>query len=801
MTKQSDIKEKIRGSLIGGAIGDALGYPVEFWTRLEIINKYGAGGIARFELNDNGIAEISDDTQMTLFTANALLFAVTHFAMKGIAGDPNAYICTAYNEWMQTQKGIKSKVYNNQCWISTLAGLYSQRAPGNTCVRSLLALEKRKEVTNNSKGCGGVMRVAPVGLYKMIGTTDKQVIDIACESARITHKHPMGFLPAGVLAYVIRCIITNENTTALADFEDYVYKACGLIESVQCGEEYAYELKELLTKAICLAKSEMTDADNIQQIGEGWTGDEALAIAVYCVVRHFDSFEDAVVAAVNHDGDSDSTGAICGNIMGAIHGFDAIPDYYKTNLELADVILALADDLSCGCCVGEFNDNDSPEQQQWMARYVYGYPYGFPYLKMQDIKLYYKIPPLYWTDAERAPNTDYYLKKDIPKFYFLKSRKITFLWQELNIWFPCEFSVEGTQYHSVGQYIQAEKARIFGDLEKRKTILIACGKQEILRLGRTVAGYDKNRWRSIAYAVAAYGNYHKFTQDAYCKRVLTDSDGFILVNDDTDDLFWGVGYERSEVLISNPEKWRGRNLMGFALMELREILIKSKYSCTEFNEMIFFPEDNARMKALPTVKERIDYKCKLIHEGKYKLRILKKTQSGIFTIKNNTIIGFEPAMDNVIRNDDGKTVLHNLVFPPYLNDNDEESAKIGNGTFNNIEVVGDVSLPYTLTEIGGYAFVRCSLPKVYIPQSVRKIGEFAFGKCHMDTLKIYSEALKAKYERQFKGCTIENLYIPDGIVEKLRGTNCNVLDSICMNAEVKNLYLDNYVHLEWNNFN
>lgn len=800
MAKQSNIKDKIRGSLIGGAIGDALGYPVEFLIRQEIINKYGVGGIERFELNDNGIAEISDDTQMTLFTANALLYAVTHLAMKGIAGDVNAYICTAYDEWLQTQKGIKSKVYNNQCWISTLAGLYSRRAPGNTCLQSLLALEKRKEVTNNSKGCGGVMRVAPVGLYKMIGTTEKQVIDIACESAWITHKHPMGFLPAGVLAYVIRCIITSETTTVSADFEDYVYKACELMKGVQCGDEYADELKELLSKAICLAKSEGTDADAIRQLGEGWTGDEALAIAVYCVVRHFDSFEDAVVAAVNHDGDSDSTGAICGNIMGAIHGFDAIPDYYKTNLELADVILALADDLCCGCCVGEYNDNDSPEQQQWMARYVYCYPYGFPNLKMQDIKLYYKIPPLYWIDAERGPNADYYLKKDIPKFYFLKSRKISFLGQELHIWFPCEFSVEGTQYHSVGQYIQAEKARVFGDLEKRKAILAACGKHEILRLGRSVSGYGEKRWKSVAYAVAVYGNYHKFIQDAYCKKVLTDSEGLILVNDDADDLFWGVGYERSEVLISNPEKWRGRNLMGFALMEVREILIKNKYSCTEFSEMIFLPEDNARMKALPTVKERIDYKSKLIHEGKYKLRIFKKTQSGIFTIENNMIIGFEPAMDNIIRKDDERIVLSNLVFPPYLDDDDEET-KITNGIFNNIEVTGDVRLPNTLTEIGDYAFVRCSLPKVYIPQSVRKIGEFAFGECRIETLKIYSESLKAKYGRQFKDSIIDNLYIPDGSVKKLREMkNWNVLHSIRCNAEVKDLYLDHYAHLNFKCF-
>ena len=91
---------------------------------------------------------------------------------------------------------------------------------------------------------------------------------------------------------------------------------------------------------------------------------------------------------------------------------------------------------------------------------------------------------------------------------------------------------------------------------------------------------------------------------------------------------------------------------------------------------------------------------------------------------------------------------------------------------------------------------------MYIPQSVRKIGVFAFGKCRIETLKIYSESLKAKYGRQFKGCTIDNLYIPDGSVEKSQEMkNWDVIHSIRVNAEVKNLYLDHYVHLEWDAFN
>ena len=89
-------------------------------------------------------------------------------------------------------------------------------------------------------------------------------------------------------------------------------------------------------------------SENIGCLGEGWTGDEALAIALYCALKHFDSFEDALIAAVNHRGDSDSTGAVTGNILGAAIGYDNIPQFFKDDLELHDLILHMADDLYRG---------------------------------------------------------------------------------------------------------------------------------------------------------------------------------------------------------------------------------------------------------------------------------------------------------------------------------------------------------------------------------------------------------------------------------------------------------------------
>jgi ADP-ribosylglycohydrolase len=107
-------------------------------------------------------------------------------------------------------------------------------------------------------------------------------------------------------------------------------------------------MAELAERAIFLIDNGKTDLENIGHLGEGWTGEEALAIALYCALKYFDSFEEAMIAAVNHGGDSDSTGAVTGNILGAAVGYEAIPQFYKDDLEMHDLILHMADDLYRG---------------------------------------------------------------------------------------------------------------------------------------------------------------------------------------------------------------------------------------------------------------------------------------------------------------------------------------------------------------------------------------------------------------------------------------------------------------------
>lgn len=313
------LQDRIRGSLIGGAIGDALGYPVEFiYSFGEIQKQYGERGITRLDTRQHWLDEteqvdkavVSDDTQMTLFTANGLLNA----KKQGISLKYG--ICRAYIEWYLTQIGKKSPKHKD-CWISDMPELNHRRAPGNTCMSSLDDIYRGKDPMNNSKGCGGVMRVAPIPLYAAV--QDRLKIEeadlLAGEAAEITHQHPLGYISAAMMSHVIyRLALDTEPTRE--GLKHYIMEGVATIrKQYQTYHNDVERMAELAERAIFLLDSGKTDLENIGHLGEGWTGEEALAIALYCTLKHFDSFENAMIAAVNHGGDSDSTGAVTGTYL------------------------------------------------------------------------------------------------------------------------------------------------------------------------------------------------------------------------------------------------------------------------------------------------------------------------------------------------------------------------------------------------------------------------------------------------------------------------------------------------------
>lgn len=370
--------DKYRGCLLGGAVGDALGYPVEFMSASRIREKYGEDGITGYELHD-GVARISDDTQMTLFTATGILHGETRGCVRGIAGPPWGYVWLSYKDWYRTQTERYPIDGMHFSWLDDIPELYSRRAPGNTCM-FVLAAEKGGSVENpinNSKGCGGVMRVAPVGLH--FGresifnrpASPHDVMEIGAEVAALTHGHPLGYIPAAALSYLI-ALLSNDGMELEAAVERMCYQT-GCEYGAGDEKGFCKDFTLLINKARQLAEADdVSDLEAISELGEGWVAEEALAISVFCALRYSDDFEKAMIAAVNHDGDSDSTGAIAGNILGAYLGLSGIPDRFLENLELRDVIMEVADDLFEDCPLDSWNMGGATEEEiMWENKYFH----------------------------------------------------------------------------------------------------------------------------------------------------------------------------------------------------------------------------------------------------------------------------------------------------------------------------------------------------------------------------------------------------------------------------------------------
>ena len=162
-------KDQVLGCMVGGAVGDALGYAVEFSSYGSIVKQYGEKGITRYTLDRHGLAQISDDTQMSLFTAAGILLGMTRGYMRGIMGRIDTYCRFTYLDWLHTQEWTsRHEDARVDSWLMDVPELYSRRAPGNTCLSALQSIEEGKEPRNNSCGCGGVMRTAPLALLNQL---------------------------------------------------------------------------------------------------------------------------------------------------------------------------------------------------------------------------------------------------------------------------------------------------------------------------------------------------------------------------------------------------------------------------------------------------------------------------------------------------------------------------------------------------------------------------------------------------------------------------------------------------------
>jgi ADP-ribosylglycohydrolase len=187
------------------------------------------------------------------------------------------------------------------------------------------------------------MRVAPAGLLaaRIIDGDDNDIARFASElgsiAAALTHGHPSGYLPAGYLASLV----------ALLSCGWELLPAMGLAMSILQSRPGAEETVTAVTRAMTLYRdtSVIPGPGTIETLGGGWVAEEALAISLYCSLVFEDDLVSALRLAVNHSGDSDSTGSITGNILGTLHGETALPVTWLQHLELSGVIWQMGEDL------------------------------------------------------------------------------------------------------------------------------------------------------------------------------------------------------------------------------------------------------------------------------------------------------------------------------------------------------------------------------------------------------------------------------------------------------------------------
>ncbi|MBW1891199.1 MAG: ADP-ribosylglycohydrolase family protein, partial [Deltaproteobacteria bacterium] len=292
------------GCLLGGAVGDALGAPVEFMSLEEITDRFGPEGIGEFIPAYGKIGAITDDTQMTLFTAEGLILSRTRKAVDPSADHVPLSVYHAYLRWLSTQdRSVANEMITQHGTCSMIDGiligfreLHATRAPGNACLSSLKSgvMGTLQHPINNSKGCGGVMRIAPVGLVE----PSDRVFDTACQIAAITHGHPTGYLAAGCLAQIIGEIMSGH---------DLLTATLAARRTLEDRKNHN-ECTRALVKAQDAWKHKPVSFETVASIGQGWVAEEALAIGVYCALVAGSDFQKGITLAVNHGGDSDSTG-------------------------------------------------------------------------------------------------------------------------------------------------------------------------------------------------------------------------------------------------------------------------------------------------------------------------------------------------------------------------------------------------------------------------------------------------------------------------------------------------------------
>ncbi len=328
--------ERVRGAVLAGAVGDAIGTQVEFSTSEEIRGRFGRSGLTGMAAVEFPAGSIGDDTQLTLFTLEALVRGFQQWEDE--AHCPRVDMALAsYGRWLDTQgeipSGIPVAAYLDG-WMVHEPALRVRRSPSVGC---LAALRTGRRGTpdapiNSSSG------TAPLGRVGVLGLALDDPLHIATQNAALTHGHRDAVWAAGALALIVR---------AVADGEQIAEAAEAVVATLE-REHDARTVAASLRNAVRVARAGPPTAERLAQLGSGWEAPEALAYAVCCSLAAEDGIA-ALQAAVNHSGPSDTIATACGHIVGTGLGANWIPAAWIDALDARDLIETVVEDVVTRC--------------------------------------------------------------------------------------------------------------------------------------------------------------------------------------------------------------------------------------------------------------------------------------------------------------------------------------------------------------------------------------------------------------------------------------------------------------------
>ncbi len=351
-----------RGCLLGMAVGDAMGFPVDKKSWAEICEDYGPNGLLGYDLV-NGSADITSYTQMAAFLCNGLLLA----AIRGNVELYPKYMAMSLREWAKSQQ-FRGTAEKTNCWVAQVPGMRRRHCMDTRILdalnrETLGTPEKPNFFSSNPTNITSAVAVSMI--YDPERMNPRQIGALGAQAVAFTHGEPETYLAGAFVAYSIAGILRSPETPLVKQYTT----AMDAVQT-QFGEDYiqVVPLLEKIKKAMALTKDpELTPLAAMTMLG-CTTATECVAGMVYATMIHPANFDEALIVSVNHSGSSCAVGALTGAVLGARLGEEALPEFYLESLEPVEVLQELAEDMTQARQITRIFDDS------WDQKYVQGMP-------------------------------------------------------------------------------------------------------------------------------------------------------------------------------------------------------------------------------------------------------------------------------------------------------------------------------------------------------------------------------------------------------------------------------------------